>query len=223
MASQDTDLTELKMSSLYSQEEIIANTTANTTTHTTNNVDTPSHTNGASSIGHTNGSTNVNAPDPDLSKSRTMMTMSSFVSTEYDPFRSQDCLVKNTTTLKNHSDRRLSLCCLNYIVDFVRALLISDFDSTQCQKVDGGPNPMPTADMTGYIGPRLMANFRGEGRVTTGCLWHACRAVTIGIALIITGISLTIIGYLTDQKEYQAIILHRLKEKFILGVKYAVF
>ena len=39
--------------------------------------------------------------------------------------------------------------------------------------------------------------------MTTGCLWHACRAVTIGLVLIITGITLTVIGFLSDQREYQ--------------------
>ena len=76
------------------------------------------------------------------------------------------------------------------------ALVLSDFQPSS-HKLDPHQSDHP-----GYIAPKLMANFRGEGRVTTGCLWHACRAVTIGVALIITGISLTVIGYLSDQKEY---------------------
>ena len=47
-----------------------------------------------------------------------------------------------------------------------------------------------------------MANFRGEGRVTTGCLWHACRAVTLGLALVITGVCLTVLGFIADQREW---------------------
>ena len=37
-------------------------------------------------------------------------------------------------------------------------------------------------------------SFRIEGRVTTSCLWHACRAVTIGTILIGTGITMAILG-----------------------------
>ena len=77
------------------------------------------------------------------------------------------------------------------------ALVLSDFQPS-AHKIDSVSQP----DHPALMPPKLMANFRGEGRVTTGCLWHACRAVTIGVALIITGISLTVIGYLSDQKEY---------------------
>ena len=156
MPSQDTDLTELRMSSFYSQDDMLAK---------------------------------------DIVKTKTMMTMSSVMSTELDTARSHDCLVKEKQS-ESYQNRvkRASMCFINYIIDFVRTVISSDYDS-HSHKLESG-------DMTTYIGPRLMANFRGEGKVTTGCLWHACRAVTIGIALIITGISLTIIGYLTDQQEY---------------------
>ena len=35
-------------------------------------------------------------------------------------------------------------------------------------------------------------------RITTGCLWHACRAITIGVFLVVTGIILTIVGALVN-------------------------
>ena len=97
--------------------------------------------------------------------------------------------------------------CVSTIVDFGQGILFPDKFPPEPVKVEGGDvaGPPGTGDVTNIISDhqtRLMSNFRGEGRVTTGCLWHACRAVTIGIALIITGISLTIIGYLTDQREY---------------------
>ena len=38
------------------------------------------------------------------------------------------------------------------------------------------------------------ASFRTEGRVTSACLWHACRAVTIGALLIGLGITMAILG-----------------------------
>ena len=43
-------------------------------------------------------------------------------------------------------------------------------------------------------------SFRIEGRVTTSCLWHACRAVTIGTILIGTGITMAILGNITANK-----------------------
>ena len=189
MPSQETDFTELRLSSFYSQEEMLEGKEQKL------NVD-----NGIPD-GH----------NDQLNKTRTILTMSSVASTELDPFRSQDCLVKHNQgdgIAGKQSIKRYSLCCVNYIVDFVSAILSSDYESSARSSMAPEAGNVAncgqmTGDMTTYIGPRLMANFRGEGRVTTGCLWHACRAVTIGIALIITGISLTIIGYLTDQREFQ--------------------
>ena len=80
MPSQDTDLTELKMSSFYSAEEMLKQTEDDheaTTANLTNSTIDTKDTNG----------------DSVLPQSRTMMTMSSVVS-EYDQFRSQDCLVR---------------------------------------------------------------------------------------------------------------------------------
>ena len=33
-----------------------------------------------------------------------------------------------------------------------------------------------------------------EGHVTSTCLWHACRAVTIGSLLIVMGMAMSILG-----------------------------
>lgn len=38
------------------------------------------------------------------------------------------------------------------------------------------------------------------------CLWHSCRAVTIGTILIISGIVMAILGFLDDEEELQKII-----------------
>ncbi len=40
----------------------------------------------------------------------------------------------------------------------------------------------------------LFASFRSQGRVTSACLWHACRAVTVGALLIIMGITMAVLG-----------------------------
>ena len=176
MESQDTELTELRLSSFYSQDEIL-----NQTRKRDVNTDL----------------------DTDLDRSKTMMTMSSLASTEFDPqFKSEDCLVRSNHTVPDKSTRRHSVCCYNFVLEFIRALLISDYAAnkvevtSRMQSVDTPPSTCTTTT-------RLITNFRGEGRVTTGCLWHACRAVTIGLALIITGISLTVIGYLSDQRDYR--------------------
>ena len=139
-----------------------------------------------------------------------LVTMSSLASTEFDPFMSQDCLVSKGQPKSVPGNKRYSLFCVSTIVDFVQSLLFPDKLPPEPVKVERAcdvSGPPVAGDMSTIITAtghqtRLMSNFRGEGRVTTGCLWHACRAVTIGIALIITGISLTIIGYLTDQREY---------------------
>ena len=171
MESQETELTELKLPSFYSQDEILGQTTK--------------------------GSAN-----PDLDRSKTMMTMSSLASMELDSqFRSEDCLVGHQSGPVK-SLTRYSTCCYNFVLEFIRALLISDYAANKVEV----SSRMQSVDMTSaYTAApsRLITNWRGEGRVTTGCLWHACRAVTIGIALIITGISLTVIGYLADQRDYR--------------------
>ena len=48
---------------------------------------------------------------------------------------------------------------------------------------DNGPSAKP-----------LFSTFRAEGHVTSTCLWHACRAVTIGALLIVMGMTMSILG-----------------------------
>ena len=172
MESQDTELTELRLSSFYSQDDILSQSRSREL-------------------------------KPELDRSRTVVTMSSLASTEFDPqFRSEDCLVRYSQPVPDKSLSRYSICCYNFVVEFCRALLISDYAANKVEVKE----KMPTLDMTSTysLAPTtLMTSWRGEGRVTTGCLWHSCRAVTIGIALIITGISLTVIGYLSDQRDYK--------------------
>ena len=55
---------------------------------------------------------------------------------------------------------------------------------------DGGE----AASLSARTGRGLCPSFRSQGRVTSGCLWHACRAVTIGVLLIIFGITMAILG-----------------------------
>ena len=40
----------------------------------------------------------------------------------------------------------------------------------------------------------LFTSFKTEGHVSTACLWHACRAVTVGSLLIIMGITMAVLG-----------------------------
>ncbi len=48
---------------------------------------------------------------------------------------------------------------------------------------DNGPSAKP-----------LFSTFRVEGHVTSTCLWHACRAVTIGSFLIVMGMTMAVLG-----------------------------
>lgn len=50
---------------------------------------------------------------------------------------------------------------------------------------DNGPSAKP-----------LFSTFRVEGHVTSTCLWHACRAVTIGSLLIVMGMTMAVLGKL---------------------------
>ena len=172
MESQDTELTELRLSSFYSQDEIL-------------------------------NQSRTREPQSEFDRSKAVVTMSSLASTEFDPqFRSEDCLVRYNHSVPDKSITRYSICCYNFVVEFIRALLISDYPASKGEVKER----MPALEVTSSYSlapPALMTSWRGEGRVTTGCLWHACRAVTIGLALIITGISLTVIGYLSDQREYK--------------------
>ena len=38
------------------------------------------------------------------------------------------------------------------------------------------------------------ASIRRTGKVGSACLWHACRAITLGSLLVITGITLCVLG-----------------------------
>ena len=194
--SQDTEFTELRLSSFYSQDEILDTVAEQHSDPAPAAGDKPD-------VGGDQELSGVTTGGPGgITGTRTLVTMSSLASTEFDPFRSQDCLVRNGQHKPAPGTKRYSMCCINTIVDFVQALLYPDKFPPATSKVEPGDAAEPPGDMITGHQTRLMSNFRGEGRVTTGCLWHACRAVTIGIALIITGISLTIIGYLTDQREY---------------------
>ena len=48
----------------------------------------------------------------------------------------------------------------------------------------------------GHAAKPLFSTFRVEGHVTTSCLWHGCRAVTIGSFLIIMGMTMSVLGEL---------------------------
>ena len=107
--------------------------------------------------------------------------MASQASTEVDPFHSRDCLILNTSAQIKQS-KSYSLYCLNSIAEYINGL---SYPANETQK-----NLKGSALENGaiYSRPRLSSNFRGEGHVTTGCLWHACCVVTIGIFLVITGL-----------------------------------
>ncbi|CAB4064098.1 unnamed protein product [Lepeophtheirus salmonis] len=47
---------------------------------------------------------------------------------------------------------------------------------------------------------RIFKSFQSYSQVTSTCLWHACRAITVGVILIIAGITMAILGYLSDLK-----------------------
>merc|ERR1719150_730950 len=96
-----------------------------------------------------------------------------------NPFRSQDCLL--TVPSKPSTPAFHSLCCLAAILDLFPA---------STQQATRGPQSKASLSMS-------------RGRITTGCLWHACRAITIGVFLVVTGIILTIVGFIADQREYR--------------------
>eukprot|EP00094_Tigriopus_californicus_P006473 TCALIF_06234-PA protein Name:"Protein of unknown function" AED:0.29 eAED:0.39 QI:0/0.25/0/0.8/0.5/0.6/5/0/485 len=61
------------------------------------------------------------------------------------------------------------------------------------------------------------ASFGSQGRVTSGCLWHAFRAITLGVLLIAIGITMAILGshdslatgFLDDQRNLQQKTLNK--------------
>ena len=44
----------------------------------------------------------------------------------------------------------------------------------------------------------LFSKFKAEGHVTSACLWHACRAVTVGSLLIVMGITMAVLGKIVN-------------------------
>ena len=71
-------------------------------------------------------------------------------------------------------------------------------------KEQQGPHEVSNVEAGRMIRPLCtmptFQSFRIEGRVTTSCLWHACRAVTIGTILIGTGITMAILGKFLQNK-----------------------
>ena len=165
--SQETQVTELRMESLHSQDDLLE------------------HSNHM--FKQKKAITPTIATSWDIGKTSKLATMASQASTEVDPFRSRDCLILNTSAQVKQS-KSYSLCCLNFIAEYINSL---SNPANETQK-----NSKGSALENGaiYSRPRLSSSFRGEGCVTTGCLWHACRAVTIGIFLVITGVFLTVFG-----------------------------
>jgi len=44
------------------------------------------------------------------------------------------------------------------------------------------------------------ASIRPTGKVGSACLWHACRAITLGSLLVITGITLCVLGQYSESE-----------------------
>jgi len=68
----------------------------------------------------------------------------------------------------------------------------------------------------------LFASFRTEGRVTTACLWHACRVVTLGCLLVIMGITMVILGKLFLTKMFRKSLFFYANEIAFFGVTFHV-
>ena len=58
--------------------------------------------------------------------------------------------------------------------------------------------PCKNLSLGNYFDPSdiLGSLCRAEGHVTSTCLWHACRAVTIGALLIVMGMAMSVLGKL---------------------------
>ena len=69
---------------------------------------------------------------------------------------------------------------------------------------DNGPSAKP-----------LFSTFRAEGHVTSTCLWHACRAVTIGALLIVMGMAMSILGKFIFNLRFSKVSKYR---KAIVGI-----
>ena len=74
------------------------------------------------------------------------------------------------------------------------------FPLTDDTHTDGGDGltkywgPLISQGGNGPSAKPLFTSFKTEGHVSTACLWHACRAVTIGSLLIILGITMAVLG-----------------------------
>ena len=105
-------------------------------------------------------------------------------------FRSQDCLL---VAPSKPSTYPYSLCCLTAFLDLLPA----------SQQGNRPPQSKASLSMSrGRCFDRwhiFHLHQRSDCcRITTGCLWHACRAITIGVFLVVTGIILTIIGMIVN-------------------------
>ena len=59
--------------------------------------------------------------------------------------------------------------------------------------------PLIGAGGNGPAAKPLFTSFKTEGHVSTTCLWHACRAVTVGSLLIVMGITMAVLGKNTKE------------------------
>jgi len=167
--SQDTQVTELKMESLHSQDDLGPSRRCLSPPST---AISPPPTGAISDIPLSPTATTPGATW-DMGK-----MMASQPSTDTNnPFRSQDCLLVAPSKPPTNP---FSLCCITAFLDLLPA------------SHQGNRPPQSKASLS-----------MSRGRITTGCLWHACRAITIGVFLVVTGIVLTIIGFITDQQEYR--------------------
>ena len=110
--------------------------------------------------------------------------------------------------------------CIHYFVIFCKILVLftdpshASFHLSKMEKglngtkgsqvdINAAPAPAPRPLVT----MPTFQSFRIEGRVTTSCLWHACRAVTIGTIMIITGITMAILGKQVGMQDYHLLSL----------------
>lgn len=52
----------------------------------------------------------------------------------------------------------------------------------------------PESRLAACCFPAALTGRSPQGRVTTSCLWHSCRAITLGGMLIVIGITMAILG-----------------------------
>ena len=73
-------------------------------------------------------------------------------------------------------------------------LLFSSTDDTDGDGLQKYWGPLISQGGNGPSAKPLFTSFKTEGHVSTACLWHACRAVTVGSLLIILGITMAVLG-----------------------------